>query len=470
MNCQARKHGMRLKERLGESLREKLEDLQPFHWELEFPDVFYQSDGQPLPEAQRGFDAILGNPPYISPHTSTEERWRAAVQSPFGYLEDLYVHFSDLGFQLLRPGGMFGFIVSDTFFTLTGKLRLRELLQANRLAVLGQCDPFEATVDAAIFAAQKGKMANDERLLFVQARYGSNESQPERELPKLPESSEVVFNDETAELSVNHGTQGCLRYHEVPIGLFREAARKTFFEPRPTVLQLYEKYNSPLKDLADEWWQRIDDSRSFRENLESIRAYQASLKPGHITLIGLIAEGAQGMRTGNNAKFVGYLEGTPQAKDIEIARQRWTREWVANPKVGPIFVELLKQAGGDPRFPLKNSAAWETSVADLRTQIPTRELGFNRTDLYRIVPIEQVAAEDDFNFAWKERKKELVVHWKKESQLKEFWEGSALFAERENKTKYEALDGLSDRQFCELCQELVAWWERENEKRRRARP
>ena len=46
-----------------------------------------------------------------------------------GYLEDLYVHFTDFGFQLLRPGGGFGFIVSDTFFTLASKLRMRRLLQ-----------------------------------------------------------------------------------------------------------------------------------------------------------------------------------------------------------------------------------------------------------------------------------------------------------------------------------------------------
>jgi hypothetical protein len=459
----------RLKTSIEQTLHNELERLQPFHWELEFPDVFYQSDGQPLASGERGFDAILGNPPYISTHTSSEQEWRRAVEARFGYLEDLYVHFSDLGFRLLRIGGRFGFIISDTFFTLTGKLRMRELLQANKLLVLGQCDPFEATVDAAIFAAEKGLMVDNEQLLFVQARNASRESRPERELPKLPSLSGLVFTDATDNLSVLHGSQGCLRYHLVPIRLYREAARRVFFEPRPTALYLYRKYNAPLKGLIDEWWDRIDDSRSFKQNIRIIRSYHASLKPGDITLIGLIAEGAQGMRTGDNARFIGYLAGTRQAKDIEVKRERWTRQWTESTRIRPVFLELLEEAGGDVRHPTLNSAAWESSVLGLRNHFAARELGFTRTDLYRIVPREQLADRSDFVFAWNQRKSELLMHWKSEPQLREFWEERALF-EKRKKGSYHELDSLSDQQFCELCQELLLWWERENEKRRSMRP
>jgi hypothetical protein len=35
-----------------------------FHWELEFPDIFFDATGQPLGE-QAGFDAVIGNPPYV---------------------------------------------------------------------------------------------------------------------------------------------------------------------------------------------------------------------------------------------------------------------------------------------------------------------------------------------------------------------------------------------------------------------
>ena len=33
-----------------------------FHWELEFPEVFFDVDGVPLDRG--GFDAVIGNPPW----------------------------------------------------------------------------------------------------------------------------------------------------------------------------------------------------------------------------------------------------------------------------------------------------------------------------------------------------------------------------------------------------------------------
>jgi Uncharacterized conserved protein len=469
LSTEQKREARELRASIQNSLQERLDHLHPFHWELNFPEVFYQLDGQSFPASTRGFDAILGNPPYVSTHTSSEELWRGAVESRFGYLEDLYVHFSDLGFRLLRVGGVFGFIVSDTFFTLTGKLRLRELLQENRLNVLGQCDPFEALVDAAMFAAQKGNMAHDDNLVFVQARYGNRTSQPERELPNLPKSTQLSYEPDVDDLSVRHGFQGCLRYHSVPVRVFREATKKAFFEPRSNVLALYRKYNSPVKELLTDWWDKISDYRRFKANLESIRLYHASLNPGDITLIGLIAEGAQGMRTGDNARFVGYLANTPQAREIELQRSRWTNEWTRNRRFSSRFQELLEQAGGDSNHPTDNSAAWEAAASAMRDQYSARELGFGRTDLYRIVPVEQIADVDDFRFAWVTRKEELLAHWNSEPELQEFWEETTLF-HRANTTSYSRADQLTDQQFCDLCQELLRWWERENDRRATRRP
>lgn len=64
---------------LGDELSTKKAALQPFHWRLEFPDVFYQADGQARPPDLCGFDAVLGNPPYVSTHTSAAQAWRAGA-------------------------------------------------------------------------------------------------------------------------------------------------------------------------------------------------------------------------------------------------------------------------------------------------------------------------------------------------------------------------------------------------------
>ncbi len=45
-----------------ETVEETVRGVRPFHWELEFPEVFFNLDG--TRRADAGFDAILGNPPW----------------------------------------------------------------------------------------------------------------------------------------------------------------------------------------------------------------------------------------------------------------------------------------------------------------------------------------------------------------------------------------------------------------------
>ncbi len=85
-----RSYARQLREELAGTLDSMKESLQPFHWRLEFPDVFYQTDGSPRPATESGFDAVLGNPPYVSTHTSSEQGWRKALERRVGYLE---LHF-----------------------------------------------------------------------------------------------------------------------------------------------------------------------------------------------------------------------------------------------------------------------------------------------------------------------------------------------------------------------------------------
>jgi hypothetical protein len=97
LSADERQRTRKLTDSLATELAAKEDALQPFHWYLEFPSIFYGIDGRPLPTEDRGFDAVLGNPPYVSTHTSSEQKWRSAIERRFGYLEDLYVHFTDLG-------------------------------------------------------------------------------------------------------------------------------------------------------------------------------------------------------------------------------------------------------------------------------------------------------------------------------------------------------------------------------------
>jgi hypothetical protein len=469
----------RLRDSLSVALETKRKALNPFHWRLEFPDVFFETDGQPRPEGQRGFDVVLGNPPYISTHTSSAEGWRDALEKRAGYLEDLYVHFTDLGFRLLRPGGRFGFIVSDTFFTLASKLRMRELLQTHALTHLGQCDPFDATVDAAIFIATKfapDLPASCEQVLFIQARprkgADGRPTKPDKDLLTLKPAKELSFSASTTLVGVagevQHGQHGCLRLHRVPAALYRAVHKRVFFEPRPGTLRLFEKFNNSVKQLVSEWWERIETSQKFADNLADLRAYHAALKPGDVTLVGLIAEGGQGMRTANNARFLGYLQGTPPAEEIKRKRDEWTRRWLADAEIKPVFLDLLGKGGGDTARPTKDAAAWEACVESLKAKFSLAKLGFTKSDLYRTVPPDLVAKPTDFEFAWQQRKAELFKHWRTEAKLKDFWETDLpLDFSKAKLQKLRKQAQVSDEDFCDLCQELQRWIEEENAARRK---
>ena len=446
---------------LGKQAQTLRSTLKPFHWQILFPDVFHAEDGTPLPDGRAGFDAVLGNPPYVSTHTSSGAGWREHLAARDGYLDDLYVHFTGLGFALLRTGGRFGFIVSDTFFTLASKLRMRQMLQDNRLNILGQCDPFDVTVDAAVFVAQKMDVTQLEPLedttLFIQARPRRIDgvmSRPDLDLPELPLSSSLKFPPTKRDNT--HTTFKSLRLHRVPTDVFRVAHKRVFFEPRHGTLELFDYFNHEVKVLAAEWLPRIETSDKFSQNREAIAAYHATLMPGYVTLVGLIAEGGQGLATANNARFLGYLQGTPQAAGLTAKRDAWTRRWLADAPVKERFLELLKQHGGNPTCPLSDPAAWEACVEPLCEAFDNARLGFNKTGLYRIVPAARVVTEEDFAFAWQRRKQELWDLWRKAPELQDFWAETAdlLTGSRAVNPKSKT---VTDAAFCAVCQEALRW-------------
>lgn len=361
--------------------------LQPFHWELEFPDVFFHDDG--TRKENPGFDALLGNPPYISTQTSSAFEYRTALEQRFGFVDDLYVHFTFQGFNLLRNGGMFGYIVSDTFFTLSTKLPMRKLLQRNRIHYLGQCDPFTTTVDAAIFVAQKANAVENYLLDFIQARYATDRSTPEKELPELAVNPSLLLMNGGEKITVNgekqpvlHGTHGCLRLHRIGIGTFRHALKSTFFEPTETIIHLHNRLNGAIKELVEKWWQKIETSSKFDKHRDQIRKYQKSLKAGDISLVGLIAEGAQGLGTGNNGKYLGFLEGSESANEALLRRKELANLWSTSPKFRGTFRELVKEYGSD-----FDTIAEEMKIkfASERESWLGQNVGFKRGEVYRIV-------------------------------------------------------------------------------------
>jgi len=106
---------------LGEEDRYR---INVFDWKAEFPGVF----------AGGGFDAVIGNPPYIRIQTMKEwaplevEFYKTAFVSAGKGNYDIYVAFVEKGLGLLNAKGMLGFILPHKFFNAQYGESLRALL------------------------------------------------------------------------------------------------------------------------------------------------------------------------------------------------------------------------------------------------------------------------------------------------------------------------------------------------------
>ena len=133
--------------------------INVFDWEAEFPDIL----GKAVPEERRGFDAVIGNPPYIQ--LSMAAYFDSAVS---GYLASHYSSSSGrlntyglfieraLG-GLLRVGGYHSFIVPNTLLTQEhyGELRRQILMERLRVLVVFSEQVFAgAVVETTVFVIQ----------------------------------------------------------------------------------------------------------------------------------------------------------------------------------------------------------------------------------------------------------------------------------------------------------------------------
>lgn len=120
-----------------------------FHWELEFPEVFFDKNGQPA-GVHAGFDAVIGNPPWIRQEMFSEDKTALKRYAVYSGVADLYTYFVELGNIFLQERGRFGFIIPNKFVRANygGPLRkfLSEQVQIERLVDFGDLPVFAEAV------------------------------------------------------------------------------------------------------------------------------------------------------------------------------------------------------------------------------------------------------------------------------------------------------------------------------------
>lgn len=107
-----------LRKYFGDEWRAK----KPFDWEEEFADVFNEA----LPEEERGFDVVIGNPPYITLALGKKQKFVSDDELAYftekypnsmEYKGNTYTLFIERAIRYLKINGMLSFIIPNTILS-----------------------------------------------------------------------------------------------------------------------------------------------------------------------------------------------------------------------------------------------------------------------------------------------------------------------------------------------------------------
>ncbi|HEC1731633.1 TPA: Eco57I restriction-modification methylase domain-containing protein [Campylobacter jejuni] len=133
-----------------------LESNHPFEWRFEFPEIL-DDDGN-----FKGFDLIIGNPPYIKEAENKELFANTKKLRTYQGKMDIWYHFVGRGFDILKNNGYLAFIATNNWVTNSGAKKLRNIvLEESQILSLVDFSSFivfdSASIQTMIMQFQKIK-------------------------------------------------------------------------------------------------------------------------------------------------------------------------------------------------------------------------------------------------------------------------------------------------------------------------
>jgi len=119
----------------GLGMSSDLDHLKPMDFENVFPEIFKK--GSPSTSSGQGFDAVVGNPPYVRQELVGEAKdyFEATYQVAHG-AADLYAYFIERGIMKTKDQGLFGYIVANKWLKASYGKPLRLFLKKFRISKL----------------------------------------------------------------------------------------------------------------------------------------------------------------------------------------------------------------------------------------------------------------------------------------------------------------------------------------------
>ncbi|MCL4385546.1 MAG: BREX-1 system adenine-specific DNA-methyltransferase PglX [Actinobacteria bacterium] len=321
-----------------------------FDFQIYFSEIFHQNNG---------FDIVIANPPYMS-NKGIDKKILSEYEKIYKISDDLYNYFFQKAFLILKYKGIIAFISSDTYLTIQSKINLRKLFQENQIIELIKTENVfeEPLVEPAIIIIKKEVTIN--------------------------KNYDFVFKD---------AKDSFLKpiSYKTDISIYRNSSNKVFFPPTQLNMQIYEKYNKEICKLMNKWWNYISTSKNISKYKDILDEYRTNLKPGDITLLGLITEGGQGLATANNGKFIGVIETSKEAENIKNSRGKKFFEAIYNNKI--VEFNQIKSIQDASKYLNNLSEDQIVYLFDNLKQKYGRDI-FGQGYIYRIIREDQIADID----------------------------------------------------------------------------
>ena len=208
---------------------------QFFHWEIEFPEVFRDKFGRE--KDNPGFDAVVGNPPYVSV-TNIEPDFRNYLLRKFTTATgrfDLYITFAEQALCLLRKSGMFGFIQPIKFAIYANGKTLRDFLlgqtQIEQFVDVSQCRVFpDPTTYPCLPIIKKGTPSAEHKILVV----------------RVPPDAPELISDSNSELVITARIPQS-RFNLTPENVFCLRLSDGLYH----LIKRFDELSSSLNDMFD---------------------------------------------------------------------------------------------------------------------------------------------------------------------------------------------------------------------------
>jgi type I restriction-modification system DNA methylase subunit len=136
-----------------------------FHWDLEFPEVFFYEDG--TPKKDPGFDVVIGNPPYGAQFDDLDRRFIGFRFPHSRRNKNSAMVFIEQGIQLTKQNGYFSYIIPKSISFSQKWASGRELILNNLGSILDVSKAFKEVLLEQVVVVISNNFSKDDKYISL---------------------------------------------------------------------------------------------------------------------------------------------------------------------------------------------------------------------------------------------------------------------------------------------------------------